>query len=88
MRKHAASLLLFLICLGLYIATGQGEWLVGVLAIAILNLVNLAPAPPLDGSKALGPVLANAYLAVKRSEYAAFAAEKIEFELEHHLYKF
>lgn len=25
--------------------------------IAMLNLVNLVPAPPLDGSKALGPVL-------------------------------
>lgn len=38
--------------------------------------------------EAMGPVLANAYLTVKRSEYAAFAAEKVEFELEHHLYKF
>ena len=42
----------------LFIATGQGLWLNGVFIIAILNLVNLAPAPPLDGSKALGPVLA------------------------------
>ncbi|MBA3050406.1 site-2 protease family protein [Brevundimonas sp.] len=43
---------------GLYIVTGQGMWLEGVFYIAILNLLNLAPAPPLDGSKALGPVLA------------------------------
>ena len=33
------------------------EWLTGAFFIAMVNLVNLAPAPPLDGSKALGPVL-------------------------------
>lgn len=43
---------------GLYFATGDGMWLEGVFYVAILNLLNLAPAPPLDGSKALGPVLA------------------------------
>lgn len=43
---------------GLYIVTGQGMWLEGVFYVAMLNLLNLAPAPPLDGSKALGPVLA------------------------------
>lgn len=37
---------------------------------------------------ALGPVLANAYLTVKRSEYAAFAAEDVDFEIKHHIYKF
>jgi Zn-dependent protease len=42
----------------LFVATGQALWLNGVFIIAILNLINLAPAPPLDGSKALGPVLA------------------------------
>ncbi len=36
---------------------GQPEWLAGAFFIAMLNLVNLVPAPPLDGSKALGPVL-------------------------------
>ena len=41
-----------------FIVTGNGLWLQGVFAIALINLVNLAPAPPLDGSKALGPVLA------------------------------
>src|SRR3569833_549392 len=39
-------------------ATGEIIWVVGGLAIAGLNLINLAPAPPLDGSKALGPALA------------------------------
>lgn len=43
---------------GLWQITGQPAWLTGAFAIALINLVNLAPAPPLDGSKALGPVLA------------------------------
>lgn len=43
---------------GLYIVTGAGMWLDGVFYVSMLNLLNLAPAPPLDGSKALGPVLA------------------------------
>jgi Zn-dependent protease len=42
----------------LFVVTGQGMWLNGVFIIAFINLINLAPAPPLDGSKALGPVLA------------------------------
>lgn len=33
-------------------------WLLGAFIIAMINLINLAPAPPLDGSKAVGPVLA------------------------------
>ena len=33
------------------------EWLMAAFFIAMINLVNLLPAPPLDGSKALGPVL-------------------------------
>ncbi|MBW8304235.1 MAG: peptidase M50 [Brevundimonas sp.] len=41
-----------------FIITRQPEWLVGAAVIAAVNLINLAPAPPLDGSKALGPVLA------------------------------
>src|SRR5690606_39593502 len=38
--------------------TGEAVWLQGALFIAFINLINLAPAPPLDGSHALGPVLA------------------------------
>jgi glutamine synthetase len=38
--------------------------------------------------EALGETLSHAYLAVKRSEYAAFAAEDVDFEIKHHLYKF
>lgn len=37
---------------------------------------------------ALGPELSSSYLAVKRSEYAAFSAEDVDFEIKHHLYKF
>jgi Zn-dependent protease len=37
--------------------TGDQSWAGGALFIALINLVNLLPAPPLDGSKALGPVL-------------------------------
>src|SRR5690606_18701305 len=50
-----------------FIATGQGAWLEGVFAIAMINLINLAPAPPLDGSKALGPVLARIHPMVERA---------------------
>ena len=38
--------------------------------------------------EALGPTLARSYLAVKRSEYRAFAAEDVEFEIKHHFHKF
>lgn len=36
----------------------------------------------------LGPELSKAYIAVKRSEYAAFSAEDVDFEIKHHIYKF
>jgi len=38
--------------------------------------------------EALGPELSRSYLAVKRSEYEAFTAEEIDFELLHHREKF
>ena len=47
--------------------TGQPAWLVGAFAISMINLVNLAPAPPLDGSKALGPVLAKIHPMVEKA---------------------
>lgn len=43
--------------IALWAVTGAAAWLVGAFFIAMLNLLNLVPAPPLDGSKALGPVL-------------------------------
>mgnify|MGYP001268980492 CR=1 FL=1 len=43
-----------------WMTLGGGGWLFGAFFIAMINLVNLVPASPLDGSKALGPVLARA----------------------------
>src|SRR5579872_2613955 len=47
--------------------TGQRAWLAGAFFIGLLNFVNLAPAPPLDGSKALGPVLARIHPMLERA---------------------
>ena len=43
---------------GAFFLLGDRAWLDGAFVIALINLINLAPAPPLDGSKAIGPVLA------------------------------
>ena len=48
-----------LVAIGL--ATGDGQWMAAAFFVAMLNLINLVPAPPLDGSKALGPVLARVH---------------------------
>jgi glutamine synthetase len=37
---------------------------------------------------ALGPLLSRCYLAVRRSEYEAFAAQDLAFEIRHHFYRF
>ena len=37
---------------------------------------------------ALGPLLGQAYLAVKRLEWASFSKEDIDFEIKHHFWKF
>ncbi len=50
----------------LYGWTGQGIWLGCVIAIAFINLINLLPAPMLDGSRALGPVLAKIHPMVEK----------------------
>jgi len=52
-------------------ASGQAVWLEGALFIALINLINLAPAPPLDGSKALGPALARIHPMVERAAMVA-----------------
>jgi Zn-dependent protease len=46
---------------------GDPAWLIGAFVIAGFNLLNLAPAPPLDGSKALGPVLAKIHPLLERA---------------------
>lgn len=59
---------------GLHVWTGQTVWLGGVLVIAFINLLNLAPAPPLDGSRALGPVLARIHPMVEKVALLAVGA--------------
>jgi len=59
---------------GLYLWSGQEVWLQGVFAIAFINLINLAPAPPLDGSKALGPVLARIHPMLEKVALLAVGA--------------
>lgn len=57
-----------------FVVTGQGAWLLGAAVIAALNLINLAPAPPLDGSKALGPVLARIHPVLEQVAMIAIGA--------------
>ncbi|MGV9009471.1 metalloprotease [Brevundimonas sp.] len=58
----------------LYLVLGGGEWLLAAVVIAAINLVNLAPAPPLDGSKAIGPVLARIHPMLERVAMIAVGA--------------
>ena len=57
----AFGLLAILPVVGIWQATGQEEWVIGAFFIGLINLVNMAPASPLDGSHALGPVLARVH---------------------------
>lgn len=41
----------------LFMATGTPIWILAAFVICMINLINLVPAPPLDGSQAIGPVL-------------------------------
>ncbi len=70
----AFGLLAVLPAVGLWFATGDQEWMLGAFFIAMINLVNLAPAPPLDGSKALGPVLARIDPMVEKAALIAIGA--------------
>ena len=54
-----------------FFIVGGSAWLVGAFAIAMINLINLAPAPPLDGSKALGPVLARIHPMLEKAAMVA-----------------
>ena len=46
--------------------TDDPRWAGGAFFIVMINLLNLLPAPPLDGSKALGPALAWIHPMVER----------------------
>lgn len=67
----AFGLLAALPFLGLHLATGEAVWLQGVWFIGLINLFNLAPAPPLDGSRALGPVLARIHPMLEKAALIA-----------------
>ena len=54
-----------------YALTGDDIWFGGAFFVAFINLLNLAPAPPLDGSKAIGPVLARIHPMVERAALLA-----------------
>jgi Zn-dependent protease len=47
--------------------TQNPMWLGAAIAVAIINLLNLIPAPPLDGSRALGPALARIHPQLERA---------------------
>lgn len=54
-----------------WMVTGGDAWLFGAFFIAMINLLNLVPAPPLDGSKALGPVLARVHPMLEKAALIA-----------------
>jgi Zn-dependent protease len=69
----AFGLLAALPFLGLAAYTGQRGWLAGAFYVGALNLINLAPAAPLDGAKAFGPVLARIHPQLERAALVAIA---------------
>jgi Zn-dependent protease len=67
----------------LYATSKNPIWLNGVLFIGGLNLLNLAPAPPLDGSKALGPALAWIHPNVERGVMIVLGALGVWWAVTH-----
>ena len=47
--------------------THERSWIVGAFYVGALNLINLAPAAPLDGAKAIGPALARIHPLLERT---------------------
>ena len=72
----------------LYQNTGQHMWLGGVFFIGMINLINLAPAPPLDGSKALGPALARIHPWLERGALFLVALAAVAWAIWTHSYLF
>ena len=67
-------------------ATGDAVWLQGAWFVAIINLLNLAPAPPLDGSKALGPVLARVHPLLEKAALLGVGALVVVWGLQNGAY--
>jgi Zn-dependent protease len=66
-----------------YAITGQQRWLGGALFVSAINLLNLAPAPPLDGSKALGPALARIHPWLERAAMLAIGGLALAWAIMH-----
>ena len=62
-------------------ATRQPAWQTGAFVVAAINLLNLAPAPPLDGAKALGPILAHIHPMLERGALIAVGALAVVWTL-------
>jgi Zn-dependent protease len=62
--------------------TGQRFWLGGAFFVGAMNLINLAPAAPLDGSKALGPALARIHPWIERGALAVIALVALAWALQ------
>lgn len=62
--------------------TGNQTWLGGAFFIAIINFLNLLPAPPLDGSKAFGPALAWIHPWLERGALALIGAVAVLWAFE------
>jgi Zn-dependent protease len=67
-----------------YALTGEGRWIGGAFFIAIISLMNLLPAPPLDGSKALGPALAFVHPWLEKAALVAVGAAAVLWALDTH----
>jgi len=63
-------------------ATGVRAWLAGAFFVGSLNLINLAPAAPLDGSKALGPALARIHPCLERAALGVIALLALAWALQ------
>jgi Zn-dependent protease len=63
--------------------TRNSVWLEAALPVAVINLLNLIPAPPLDGSRALGPVLARIHPQVERGVLVLVGAGAVWWCLQH-----
>jgi Zn-dependent protease len=66
---------------GLAAWTGDATWRQGAFVVGAINLLNLAPAPPLDGSKAMGPVLARIHPLLERAALVAVGAVAVAWTL-------
>lgn len=84
----AFGLLAMLPFVAVWMVTGGGLWLLGAWFIALINLLNLAPAPPLDGSKALGPVLARVHPTLEKAALLLVGALAVIWGVTHGSYLF